>query len=162
LPIYMDKMLHFNALQIGFVMGIQVVSMLLAKPLMGRMSDRRGRVPFIIGGLLLGAVTIILMPLASNLFVLAALSIGFGLTVATVTASTSALVTEIAGSSAHGSSIGVLSSVMDIGHSVGPLVTGMVVGAVSFMAGFGLAAVLLLVGAVIFAMEMRVPITKKT
>jgi DHA1 family multidrug resistance protein-like MFS transporter len=161
LPIYMDKMLHFNALQIGFVMGIQVVSMLLAKPLMGRLSDRRGRVPFIIGGLLLGAATIILMPLASNLFVLAALSIGFGLTVATVTASTSALVTEIAGSSAHGSSIGVLSSVMDIGHSVGPLVTGMVVGAISFMAGFGLAAVLLVVGAVFFAVEMRAPIAKK-
>jgi DHA1 family multidrug resistance protein-like MFS transporter len=161
LPIYMDKMLHFNALQIGFVMGIQVVSMLLAKPLMGRLSDRRGRVPFIIGGLLLGAATIILMPLASNLFVLAALSIGFGLTVATVTASTSALVTEIAGSSAHGSSIGVLSSVMDIGHSVGPLVTGMVVGAISFMAGFGLAAVLLVVGAIFFAVEMRAPIAKK-
>lgn len=161
LPIYMDKMLHFNALQIGFVMGIQVVSMLLAKPLMGRLSDRRGRVPFVIGGLLLGAVTIILMPLASNLFVLAALSVGFGLTVATVTSSTSALVTEIAGSSAHGSSIGVLSSVMDIGHSIGPLVTGMVVGAVSFMAGFGLAAVLLLVGAIFFAVEMRAPIAKK-
>jgi dipeptide/tripeptide permease len=93
--------------------------------------------------------------------VLAALSIGFGLTVATVTASTSALVTEIAGSSAHGSSIGVLSSVMDIGHSVGPLVTGMVVGAISFMAGFGLAAVLLVVGAIFFAVEMRAPIAKK-
>jgi DHA1 family multidrug resistance protein-like MFS transporter len=111
--------------------------------------------------LLLGAATIILMPLASDLFVLAALSIGFGLTVATVTASTSALVTEIAGSSAHGSSIGVLSSVMDIGHSVGPLVTGMVVGAISFMAGFGLAAVLLVVGAIFFAVEMRAPIAKK-
>jgi MFS transporter, DHA1 family, multidrug resistance protein len=161
LPIYMNEVLHFNALQIGFVMGIQVVSMLLAKPLMGRLSDRRGRVPFIIGGLLLGAVTITLMPMTSNLLVLAALSIGFGLTVATVTASTSALVTEIAGSSTHGSSIGVLSSVMDIGHSVGPLVTGMVVGAISFMAGFGLAAILLIGGAVIFAMEMRTPIAKK-
>jgi DHA1 family multidrug resistance protein-like MFS transporter len=161
LPIYMDQVLHFNTLEIGFVMGIQVVSMLLAKPLMGKMSDRRGRVPSIVVGLLLGAVTIALMPLASNLFVLAALSIGFGLTVATVTASTSALVTEIAGSSAHGSSIGVLSSVMDIGHSVGPFVTGLVVGAISFMAGFGLAAVLLIVGAIIFVAEMRTPIVKK-
>ena len=124
LPIYMDQVLHFNTLEIGFVMGIQVVAMLLTKPLMGRLSDRRGRVPFIVGGLLLGGVAIALMPLASNLFVLAGLSIAFGLTVATVTASTSALVTEIAGSSAHGSSIGVLSSIMDVGHSVGPFVTG--------------------------------------
>jgi dipeptide/tripeptide permease len=72
-----------------------------------------------------------------------------------VTASTSALVTEIAGSSAHGSSIGVLSSIMDVGHSVGPFVTGLVIGMVSFMAGFGLSAVLLIVGAIIFAVEMR-------
>jgi len=161
LPVYMDKVLHFDALQIGFVMGIQVVSMVLAKPFMGRLSDRKGRVPFIVAGLLLGAITILLMPLASNLFILAALSIGFGLTVATVTASTSVLVTEIAGSSAHGSSIGVLSSVMDIGHSVGPLVTGLVIGAISFTAGFGLAAVLLVVGAIVFAVEMRRPIPKK-
>jgi dipeptide/tripeptide permease len=57
----------------------------------------------------------------------------------------------------HGSSIGVLSSVMDVGHSVGPLVTGLVVGAVSFLAGFGLASVLLIVGAIVFVMEMRTP-----
>ena len=157
LPTYMDKVLHFNALQIGFVMGIQVVAMLLTKPIMGRLSDRRGRVPMIVVGLLLGAVAMFLMPLASNIIILAILSIAFGLTVATVTASTSALVTEIAGSSSHGSAIGVLSSIMDIGHSVGPLVTGLVVGAISFMAGFGLAAVLLAIGAIIFAAEMRAP-----
>lgn len=162
LPIYMSSMLHFNALEIGFVMGIQVVAMLMAKPLMGRMSDKHGRVQFIVAGLLLGAVTMTLMPISSNILILSVLSIGFGLTVATVTASTSALVTEIAGSSSHGSSIGVLSSVMDIGHSLGPLVTGMMIGAISFMAGFGLAAVLLIVGAVIFALKMHVPITVST
>jgi len=155
LPIYMDQVLHFNTLEIGFVMGIQVVAMLLTKPLMGRLSDRRGRVPSIVGGLLLGGVAIGLMPLASDLYALAGLSIAFGLTVAMVTASTSALVTEIAGSSAHGSSIGVLSSIMDVGHSVGPFVTGLVIGMVSFMAGFALSAVLLIVGAIIFAAEMR-------
>lgn len=161
LPIYLAEVLHFNTLEIGAVMGVQVVSMLLTKPLMGRLSDKRGRVPLIAIGLLLGAVTMVLMPLASNIAVIAALSVGFGLTVATVTASTSALVTEIAGSSAHGSSIGVLSSVMDVGHSVGPLLTGAVIGAFSFVAGFGLAAALLVVGAVVFALEMRGPIAKR-
>jgi len=160
LPIYMSSELGFNALQIGFVMGIQVVAMLLAKPIMGRMSDRRGRVPFIVSGLLLGAVTMLFMPFSSNIIVLSILSIGFGLTVATVTASTSVLVTEIAGSSAHGSSIGVLSSIMDIGHSLGPLMTGMIIGAISFLAGFGLAAALLAFGAIIFAFEMRTPVSE--
>ncbi len=155
LPVYMHQELGSTALEIGFVMGIQVVAMLLAKPFMGRLSDSRGRVPFIVAGLLMGAVTMALMPWVGDLVSLSLLSIGFGLTVATVTASTSALVTEIAGTSAHGSSIGVLSSIMDIGHSTGPFVIGVVVGALSFTAGFGLAGGLLALGAMLFVYGMR-------
>jgi hypothetical protein len=44
---------------------------------------------------------------------------------------------------------------MDVGHSLGPLVTGMLIGAVSFIAGFSVAAALLVLGAIIFAIEMR-------
>jgi MFS family permease len=154
LPVYMDLEIGLSALEIGFVMGIQVVAMLLAKPFMGKLSDERGRMPFIIGGLLLGAVTIALIPWVADILSLSLLSIGFGLTVATVTASTSALVTEIAGTSAHGSSIGVLSSIMDVGHSTGPLITGVVIGALSYTAGFGLAGGILGIGAVLFAFGM--------
>jgi len=155
LPVYMDREIGLSALEIGFVMGIQVVAMLVSKPLMGKLSDERGRVPFIIGGLLLGAMTITLIPWVGDIISLSVLSVGFGLTVATVTASTSALVTEIAGTSAHGSSIGVLSSIMDVGHSSGPLITGIVVGALSYAVGFGLAGVLLVMGAMLFAFGMR-------
>lgn len=155
LPVYMDREVGLTALEIGFIMGIQVVAMLLAKPFMGKLSDERGRIPFIVAGLLLGAVTITLIPWVDDILSLSLLSIGFGLTVATVTASTSALVTEIAGTSAHGSSIGVLSSIMDDGHSTGPLITGMVVGAISYTAGFGLAGGLLAMGAMLFVLGMR-------
>ncbi|HQN76291.1 MAG TPA: MFS transporter [Methanomassiliicoccales archaeon] len=155
LPVYMDREVGLTALEIGFIMGIQVVAMLLAKPFMGKLSDERGRIPFIVAGLLLGAVTITLIPWVDDILSLSLLSIGFGLTVATVTASTSALVTEIAGTSAHGSSIGVLSSIMDVGHSTGPLITGMVVGAISYTAGFGLAGGLLAMGAMLFVLGMR-------
>ncbi len=86
----MDREIGLSALEIGFVMGIQVVAMLVSKPLMGKLSDERGRVPFIIGGLLLGAVTITLIPWVGDIISLSVLSVGFGLTVATVTASTSA------------------------------------------------------------------------
>ena len=155
LPVYMDQELGLTALEIGTVMGLQVVAMLLAKPFLGRLSDRWGRVPFIVTGLMLGAITIALMPWTDDGMVLSMLSVGFGLTVATVTASTSALVTEIAGTSAHGSSIGVLSSIMDVGHSIGPFMTGIVVGTFSFTAGFGLAGALLTMGAIVFAVGMR-------
>jgi MFS family permease len=154
LPLYCLS-LGMNGLEIGAIMGVQVISMLLTKPFMGRFSDTKGRKPSIIVGLLAGSVVILLMPFSTDPIFLAILSILFGITVAMVTASTSALVCEIAGCSAHGSAIGVLSSIMDIGHSLGPLITGMVVTIVSFQLGFGLAAVLLLVGAFAFYLGMR-------
>ena len=154
LPLYCLS-LGMNGLVIGAIMGVQVISMLLTKPFMGRFSDKRGRKPSIIIGLLGGSVVILLMPFSVDPIFLAVLSVLFGITVAMVTASTSALVCEIAGCSAHGSAIGVLSSIMDVGHSLGPLITGMVVTLVSFQLGFGLAALLLLIGALAFLFGMR-------
>ncbi len=151
LPLYCLS-IGLNGLEIGTVMGVQVVSMLLSKPVMGRISDRHGREPAICVGLLMGFLVIVLMPHVSNIGLLMLLSVLFGLSVATVTASTSALVCEYAGTSAHGSAIGVLSSVMDVGHSAGPLITGVIVGMISYQAGFGLAGLVLLVGAAIFTL----------
>jgi MFS family permease len=151
LPLYCLS-IGFNGLEIGAIMGVQVVSMLLTKPVMGRLSDRHGREPAICIGLVMGFAVIAMMPNVNNIVLLMVLSVFFGLSVAMVTASTSALVCEYAGTSAHGSAIGVLSSVMDVGHSAGPLITGIVVGMVSYQAGFGLAGVVLLVGAVVFAL----------
>jgi len=105
-------------------------------------------------GLLLGSASIFLMPRTGDIFALGLLSVAFGLSVASVTASTSALVSELAGRSAHGSAIGLLSSIMDVGHSVGPLATGAIVGAASYQAGFGAAGVLLLLGAGAFALTI--------
>ena len=153
LPLYADS-LGFNALEIGTIMGVQILSMLVSKPLMGRISDRRGREPSIVLGLLLGSASIFLMPRTGDIFALGLLSVAFGLSVASVTASTSALVSELAGRSAHGSAIGLLSSIMDVGHSVGPLATGAIVGAASYQAGFGAAGVLLLLGAGAFALTI--------
>jgi dipeptide/tripeptide permease len=50
---------------------------------------------------------------------------------------------------------------MDIGHSIGPLATGIIIGAFSFFAGFGVAAILLMIGAVMFWILMRGPIATK-
>jgi len=150
IPLYSHS-LGFNDLEIGSIMGVQVVSMLFSKPLLGRISDRRGREPSIVAGLLVGAGGVFLMPHVEGVLPLGLLSAVFGVSVSSVTASTSALVSDAAGRSAHGSAIGILSSVMDIGHSVGPLATGVIIGTFSYQVGFGVAGALLLVGAGVFA-----------
>ena len=70
--------------------------------------------------------------------------------VAAVTASTSALVSDSAGQSSYGSALGVLSSIMDVGHSSGPAVVGFLVVYWHYGPAFALVAGVLVVGAVLF------------
>jgi MFS family permease len=82
---------------------------------------------------------------------MAALTALFGLGVAAVTASTSALVSDLSRAAAYGASLGVLSSVMDVGHSAGPMVTGLLVVAWGYSPAFALVAALLAAYATLFA-----------
>ena len=60
------------------------------------------------------------------------------------TVATSAYVADIAEKEELGASMGALSSIMDIGHSAGPLITGILIAStgygVGFLASFGIAA----------------------
>ena len=155
LPLYMVR-LGFTAREIGPVFTAQVVVTALTKPLMGRLSDRMGRKMFIVAGLLLAALVVACScPGCGSWMLLAVLTSLFGLSVAVVTASTSALVSDLSRASAYGASLGVLSSVMDVGHSTGPMVVGLVVGAAGYTVGFDVAAAVLVAGALAFAALVR-------
>ena len=71
----------------------------------------------------------------------------FGISLATVTASTAAFVSDLAKAGSYGSALGVMSTIMDIGHASGPIVAGILVSRFSYMPMFlVVAVVLLLVG----------------
>jgi MFS family permease len=112
---------------IGIILGVQLVSIVLIKPVMGRLSDRAGRKPVIVSGLVAGGISVGLIPLFADPLVLSLLSLGFGLGFAAVTSSTTALVSDLSRKDSIGSSIGVLRTIMDIGQSAGPAVTGMII-----------------------------------
>ena len=61
-------------------------------------------------------------------------TLGLGMSLSTV--ATSAYVADMAQKEQIGASLGALSSVMDIGHSAGPLITGIIITAVGFTLGF--------------------------
>jgi MFS transporter, DHA1 family, multidrug resistance protein len=153
LPLYLTK-LGFLPREIGPLFTAQVVVTALSKPLMGRLSDRMGRKTFIVAGMALAAVAVFIMPWISNWFVLAALTSLFGLSVATITASTSALVSDLSRASAYGASLGVLSSIMDVGQSTGPMLVGVLVGAFGYYVGFGAVTIVLVAAGVAFATLM--------
>jgi hypothetical protein len=80
----------------------------------------------------------------------------FGLGVSISTVATSTYVAEVAGRENLGASLGALSSIMDVGHSSGPLVAGVVITATLPAAGFLTAAGVCAIVALLFmAMVFR-------
>jgi len=155
LPIYLNEQMGFKPLSIGLLFTIQIVVATLAKPWMGRLSDRYGRVPTITIGLLLGAVSITMIAWSNNYMVMAVLIGLFGLGLATVTASSAALVADLARESSYGGALGILSSVMDIGHSTGPMAGGLLIAAYDYKTTFGVIGGILAFTSFVFGLVMR-------
>lgn len=147
--------LGIPAWQIGIILGVQLVSIVFAKPLMGRVSDRVGRRQVILPGLLIGAASVVLLPYFPNFIGLSVLSLAFGIGFATVTSSTSALVADLTRDGRYGSSMGVLRTVMDVGQSIGPVLTGFMVGVAGYGSAFTLLAAILVLAALILGLLLR-------
>jgi len=155
LPIYLNEQMGFKPLSIGLLFTIQLLVAALAKPWMGRLSDRYGRVPTIIIGLLFGAVSITLITWSNNYLIMAVLIGLSGLGLATVTASSAALVADLARESSYGGALGILSSVMDIGHSTGPMAGGLLIAAYNYRTTFGIMGGILAFTSLAFGLTMR-------
>ena len=147
--------LGIPAWQIGVILGVQLVSIVFAKPIMGRVSDRVGRKQVIIPGLLVGAASVVLLPFAPNFIGLSVLSLVFGIGFATVTSSTAALVADLTQNGRYGSSMGVLRTVMDVGQSIGPVLTGWMVGVAGYGSAFTLLAAILVCAALLLGLVFK-------
>ena len=152
LPLYAVQ--HgLSTTQVGVFLSGQIIVLALSKPLMGKFSDKHGRRPQIIAGGLLGAVCIGAFSLSSSFLPMLLLSIGFGLCLAIVTSATSAFIADLSSQQARGSAMGLLGSIMDIGHTTGPLFSGLIASAYGLTYSFlGAAIVLfLIVGLFLFS-----------
>lgn len=147
--------LGIPAWQIGVILGVQLLSIVFTKPLMGRVSDRVGRRRVILPGLLIGAASVVLLPYFPNFIGLSVLSLAFGLGFATVTSSTAALVADLTKDGRFGSSMGVLRTVMDVGQSIGPVLTGFIVGVAGYGSAFTLLAAILVAAALMLGLLLR-------
>jgi len=124
LPLYCIIVAGMNTAAVGMLFTIQLIGTTLTKPVMGRLSDKYGRKQMISIGLAIGAVALGLIPFFKSFWTLIPAAVLFGISLATVTASTAALVSDMAKAGAYGSALGVMSTIMDIGHSSGPIISG--------------------------------------
>lgn len=155
LPIYLNEKAGFSTWKIGILFTAQILAAALTKPIMGRLSDRYGRIPLITAGLALGGITTGFILFSVNYIVLIVLIAIFGLGLATVTASTSALVADFSRSYNRGWAMGILSSIMDIGQSSGPIVAGVLIGAYSYKMAFGLVGIFMVIVSLVYGLGMR-------
>lgn len=149
LPLYSLKK-GLTPYDVGIFLSAQVIALALSKPAMGKFSDRHGRQPQIFGGALIGAACIGAFSFFSSFFPMLLLSMAFGLSLSVVTSATSALIADLSKRESRGSAMGLLGSVMDIGHTAGPLVSGFIAGLWGYPLAFQTASVLLFSAALIF------------
>lgn len=150
LPLYSIKS-GISAYEVGIFLSSQVITLALTKPLMGRFSDRHGRQPQIFFGALIGALCIGSFSFFRTFLPLLMLSITFGLSLSIVTSATSAFIADLSKRETHGSAMGILGSIMDIGHTTGPLVSGFIAAFFGFEKVFvGASVVLIILGFIFF------------
>jgi MFS family permease len=144
-----------SAYQTGFIFAIQVLIIAGTKPYFGKLADRFDKRVQIAAGLIIVGFSVGSLPLVSSfaMFLLVSALLGLGMSLSTV--ATSAYVADIARKEQIGASMGALSSIMDIGHSAGPLVTGIIITTVNYAIGFLASFLLAIVITVVFIIEVR-------
>jgi MFS family permease len=144
LPVYAVKVAGLNEFQAGLLWGGQILTTILAKPLMGRISDRWGRKPLIVGGMLSCSGSFAAIPWLGSFSPLLGAALVFGLGEALVTSSAAAMVADICQERHYGAAMGTFGTIFDIGHAAGPILAGLLLARTDYPLAFGILAALLI------------------
>jgi len=154
LPLY-GVSVGLNAGEVGLLFTVQSLTSFCSKPIMGRVSDRVGRQPLIMMGLLVCAATFVCIPHVNSFVLLLMLSAGFGFGEAVVTSSSSAFVADSSEFKTLGAGMGMQGTIGDIGHASGPLLAGVLIANMSYAGAFGIIAGFQVAAAGFFWFTMR-------
>lgn len=157
LPIYAVTVVGLSEFQAGLLWGMQIFVTMLSKPLLGRMSDARGRRGLIVVGLLLCGGALAAIPLLHGFLPLLAACLVFGMGEAFVTSSSAALVADMCRDRRFGSAMGAFGTIFDIGHAAGPICAGLLIGWGGYQVSFSLLAVLVFLAIPVFLRNVSEP-----
>lgn len=155
LPVYAVSVAGLNVFEAGLLWGVQIVVTFIAKPLMGKVSDRWGRRPLIVAGMFLCALPMALIPHLTGFVPLMIAGAFFGLGEAFVTSSSAAMVADYCQARHYGAAMGTFGTIFDIGHASGPIVTGLLVASLGYGPAFLLVAALLIASVPMFLVTVR-------
>ena len=151
---YLGEVAKLDPFSVGVVMGCQIVALIISRPIMGRLSDKIGRRIPIISGSVISCLLLLIVPFVNYFPILLLLSIGYGLGFSMVISSTSALIFELVPSGLAGTSMGFLSTTMDVGQTLGPIISGLILSvSLQYTALFASLSLLLIASSVVFILS---------
>jgi MFS family permease len=127
------------------------------KPVAGWSSDRIGRKPVIVAGLLACAVALPLIFRAESFAALIAVAPLLGVGVAAVTPVTNALVADLVKARRMGAAMGVFGTIWDVGEAAGPILAGFLIGRMAYAPAFDLIAIVIIAATAGFAVFVADP-----
>jgi len=140
LPVYIAS-LGYSPLNTGLLISVVAVSYLLVQPLAGMLADKIDPAVTIRVGLIIAALSIILVPFTQGTS-LGVLSIIAGIGVGTVWTNTDTLMSALAKQGRLGQTMGAAGSFKEFGDMVGPLLIGLLSQFLGLKAGFIICGVL--------------------
>ena len=154
LPLY-ARSAGLDDAQIAVILAVQLTIAVMAKPFTGNLSDRFGRKPVIVLGLLAAAAALPLIFRATSLAGLLAVVPLLGLGIAAVTPATNALIADLVAARRLGTGMGVFGTIWDIGEAAGPIIAGMLIGQIGYAPAFDVIAAIIAAVALTFAVRVR-------
>jgi len=125
LPKFMD-LLHINGRTIGLMVAAFSLSQLLFSPIAGRLSDRIGRKPIIIVGMLIFAISEWMFGAANSTVILFAARILGGVGAALIMPAVLAYAADVTTAHERGQGMGFINAAITTGFIIGPGVGGLV------------------------------------
>jgi MFS family permease len=118
LPLFAQDELGLGSVQLGWLFGLQTVTTLATRPVMGMISDRVGRRGVIATGLTTSSAAVLLVSLATSVSTLVTAVLLYAVGVAVTTAATSAFITDLSQRARYGAAHGVFGTIYDVGDAL--------------------------------------------
>jgi DHA1 family multidrug resistance protein-like MFS transporter len=157
LPLYAGEIVGLSAAEIGWLFGLQTITTLATRPIIGIASDRIGRRGVIVAGLVVCSMAVWIISMAETRGSLFGAVLAYAAGVAVTTAATSAYITDMAPRTRYGAAHGVFGTIYDVGDAGGPIVAGVLVAAWGYAYMFQTMATAALAMAVAFYLLSRSP-----
>lgn len=150
IPLFITEVLRREDSFAGTALALFAAGNVAMLLLSGRLSDRIGRKPLLIVGLLVAGASTVWVGFTDSTFEFIVATIVAGLGTGVYAPSQQAAVADVLGKARGGQVLAVFQMSADVGAILGPIITGLLADKLSFAAAFGVTGAMLLVAALVW------------